>query len=459
MFMKTKHFFIAIILFGTIFFPKETIAQEINEVPTDDLGNVSDAFQENFFEALKQKGIENYELALDALRKAEKAAADDPQNLSVVHFEMGKNYMHLKQYDNAEENYKKTIQKEGDRLVVIEALYDLYYQKNDYNAAIPIVEKLIPFDDDYKEDLANLYAKTKQYDKAMALLDELDESWGISDIRDALRAQIYQKTGNASGAIEQLEERIDSNPKSEREYLNLIFLYSDQGNPEKAFETAKALLQSNPNSELVHLALYKFYLDEGNSAQAMASMKKIFSSGQIDIESKYRVLADFIQFVNTNLEFENELENIVKGFSEENNSKVYELLGNYYIEKNRKDEALKYYEKGIINDSDNFNLIKNTLLLQIDFKKFEAAEKLSSEALGIFPAQPLLYLLNGVSNIGIQKPDAAIENLKTGLDFLLDDPNMEKDFYEQLSLAFVQKGDQKTAAEFTKKASEIKAVN
>lgn len=457
--MKTNHFLFAIFFFGTILFPKETIAQEINEPPTDDLGNVSDDFQENFFEALKQKGIENYELAIEALRKAEKAAGDNPENLSVVYFEMGKNQVHLKQYAEAEENFKKVLQKEGDRVVVIEALYDLYYQKNDYAAAIPIVQQLIPFDDDYKEDLANLYAKTQQFDKSLALLDELDEIWGESDIRDALRSQIYRATGNASGAIEQLEERIDSNPKSEKEYLNLIYLYSDQGNAEKAFETAKTLLENNPNSELVHLALYKFYLDKGNSQQAMASMKKVFSSTQIDNESKHRVLADFIQFVNAHPEFEKELETVVEGFSEENNSKVYELLGNYYVEKNRKDEALKYYEKGIVNDSDNFNLIKNTLLLQIDFKKFDAAAKLSSEALGIFPAQPLLYLLNGVSNIGLQKPDVAIENLEMGLDFLLDDPNMERDFYEQLSLAFSQKGDQKTAADFAKKASEIKAVN
>jgi len=40
---------------------------------TDDLGSVSDSFQDNFFEALKQKGIENYELALNALEKAEVA--------------------------------------------------------------------------------------------------------------------------------------------------------------------------------------------------------------------------------------------------------------------------------------------------------------------------------------------------------------------------------------------------
>ena len=53
---------------------------------TDDLGNVSDSFQDNFFEALKQKGIENYELALHALEKAEVAAGDNQVNKAVVYF-------------------------------------------------------------------------------------------------------------------------------------------------------------------------------------------------------------------------------------------------------------------------------------------------------------------------------------------------------------------------------------
>ena len=64
------------LLLGIVLFPMTTYAQEIETPPTDDLGNVSDAFQENFFEALKQKGIENYELALIALEKAKKAGRE-----------------------------------------------------------------------------------------------------------------------------------------------------------------------------------------------------------------------------------------------------------------------------------------------------------------------------------------------------------------------------------------------
>ena len=450
--MKLKLIYILLLFFG-ILLPKQLCAQETETPASGEPENVTDAFQESFFEALKQKGIENYELALAALNKAEKAAKTE-ENKAVVYFEMGKNHTYLKQYVEAEANFNKVLKSQGDRLDVLEQFYELYYQQKEYEKSIPLVQKLIPFDEDYKEDLANLYILTQQYDKALVQLDELDQVWGESDIRNALRAQIYRATGNTEGAIENLEQKIDNNPKNEKEYLNLIFLYSEQGNKEKAFEAAKNLLKNNPKSELVHLALYKFYLDEGNAPEAIKSMKIVFASEEVDKETQYKVLGDFIQFVNENPEYETDLAEIVNQFSIEN-GRVYEKLGDYYAAKNRKEDALNAYEKGIVQDPDNYNLLKNTLLFQIDFKKYEAAAKLSSEGLEIFPAQALLYLLNGVANNGLQKSEAAIESLEIGLDFILEDPKMERDFYEQLSLAHRTKGNAQKAKMYADKATAI----
>ncbi|MEM0517683.1 tetratricopeptide repeat protein [Aequorivita flava] len=458
--MKLK-FLNIVLLFCGILLPKQLCAQEIKndsiQNPMDQLGDVTDDFQENFFEALKQKGIENYELALTALQKAEKAAKTD-ENKAVVYFEMGKNHTYLKQYAEAEANFNKVLQSQGDRLDVLEQFYELYHQQKEYDKSIPLVQRLITFDEDYKEDLANLYTLTKQYNKALAQLDELDEAWGESDIRNALRAQIYRATGNTDGAIENLEEKIDNNPKNEKEYLNLIFLYSEQGNTEKAFEAAKNLLKNNPKSQLVHLALYKFYLDTGNTSEAISSMKIIFSSEEVDKETKYKVLGDFIQFVDKNPSFETDLNQIVNQFSVEN-GRVYEKIGDYYATKNRKKDALNAYEKGIARAPDNYNLLRNTLLFQIEFKKYEAAAKLSSEGLEIFPAQALLYLLNGVANNGLNKSDAAIESLETGLDFILGDPKMERDFYQQLAFAYTAKGNVEKAKMYSEKATATKLPN
>ena len=95
-----KH--ILLIFFGILLLPNHAWSQETENLPNAEPENVTDAFQENFFEALKQKGIENYELALIALNKAEKAAKSE-ENKAVVYFEMGKNNTYLKKYAEAEE--------------------------------------------------------------------------------------------------------------------------------------------------------------------------------------------------------------------------------------------------------------------------------------------------------------------------------------------------------------------
>mgnify|MGYP001202047103 FL=1 len=455
--MKIKFTFLTLFLIGILWVPISAYAQD--KPPTDDLGNVSDAFQENFFEALKQKGIENYELALNALDKAEVAAKDDPENKAVVYFEKGKNLSALKRYEEAENNYKLFLEWSPEKIEVLEALYDMYYDDKNYDAAILLVKKLILQDSDYKEDLANLYHRTKQYDKALILLDEIDEDWGESNYRNALRSQIYRVTGNTSKAISKLEEKIDKNPKSEQEYLNLIFLYSEEGDVKKAFETAKELIKQKPNSHLVHLALYKFYLEDRASEKAINSMNIIFSSNQIERKSKIRVIEDFLLFTKTNPSYKTEISGLITNGLTEGNSHVYLLLGDYYLSEGEKEKSLNFYKKGIDNDSDNYGLLKNTILLQIEVEKYEDAIALSAFGLEIFPAQPLLYLVNGVANNELKNANQAIEILEMGLDYLFDDPKMEYDFYQQLTIAHTLKGNTKKAKLYHNKASELSITN
>ena len=171
------------------------------------------------------------------------------------------------------------------------------------------------------------------------------------------------------------------------------------------------------------------------------------------------MLGDFLQFVDTNPQYENELNKMVTVFSEENNGQVFQKLGDYYLSKNNKETALKFYEKGIAGDADNFSLLKNTILLQLDFNKNEEAKTLSEDSLEIFPAQPLLYLLNGIANNNLQDFKAATAILEAGVDYLIDDTQMEKDFYEQLSTGYAGQGNVKKASNYAKKAAGIQISN
>ena len=79
----------------------------------------------------------------------------------------------------------------------------------------------------------------------------------------------------------------------------------------------------------------------------------------------------------------------------------------------------------------------------------------SKETIELFPAQPILYLINGVANNKLKQPKKAIESLETGLDYVIDDAKMEADFYTQLSLAHKLNNNITKSEAFTKKAEAL----
>ncbi len=453
--MKQK-IYIFIFTIGLLCFPQVDYAQvDPNKVATDDLGDFEDEFQELFYEALKQKGIENYERSVDALLKC----IELDKSIPVLYFELGKNYNKLKNFGAAEDALKAAISKEPDNEWYLDALYDFYVQQEDHDKAIKTVKQLVSYHPDYKEDLATLYFRTKKYKEALKLLDDLDEEFGISYSRDAIRNRIYDATGRKKDQIKNLEDRLNNNPNKESNYLSLIFRYSENNQKEKAFETAKELLRINPNSQIVHLALYKFYLDDNNAQKAIESMKVVVKSSQVKPEAKRKVLADFVEFVGKNPQYEEDLVEATTLVSDKNDGKTLLELGQYYYKKGDKEKSLKYFEEASKLENENFTILKHILLLHIDLKQYKIAKEKSNKALEKYPSQPLCYLVNGVALNQLKNAKDAVEILESGLDWILDDPKMEIDFYKQLNIAFTALNNTAKAKAFSDKVEQLKTSN
>lgn len=444
--------YILLFLCGMFFIPKISYAQvDFNNKPTDDLGNVEDAFQEAFFEALKQKAIENYDRSIEALLKCKEL----DNSVSVVYFELGKNYNQLKDFGAAEDAFKEAVKKDPENEWYLDALYDFYVQQNDHDNAIKTVKQLVKYHPDYKEDLAGLYFRTEHFDEALEILDELDAEFGISVSRDVLRNRIYAVTGRKEDQIKNLENRIENNPDKESNYIALIFRYSENNEKEKAFETAKELLKINPNSQVVHLALYKFYLDENDAEKAIESMKIVVSSSEISPNAKLRVLSDFVNFVKEHPEYEADLVEATALVGDKNDEETLLELGQYYLSKNDKENALKYFEEALKLKPDDFGLLKNVLLLYLDSQQYDMAVKNSTEAIGKYPTQPIFYLINGVALNEMNQPQKAADILEAGLDWIIDDVKMETDFYSQLSKAYTLLNNTEKAKTFSDKAKQL----
>ncbi|WP_405330708.1 tetratricopeptide repeat protein [Leeuwenhoekiella sp. LLG6367-2.1] len=410
----------------------------LKDVNVDNLEDVTDDFQEYFFEALKQKGIQNYERALVAL---DKCISLRPQE-AILYFEKGKNEAMLGNIIEAENNYLKALQLKPNQRDIMESLYDVYYARQDFEKAIDLVTQLVQFDIRYKEDLARIYLRKGSFEKTISLIDELDEKLG----KDAYRNQIRQQAIALSGGDIQEKEllkQIAANPANEQNYLNLIYVYSEQGKTQQAYETAQRLIKVNPKTEIVHMALYKYYLESGDIKQAVSSLEKVLKSSKIEPKAKHSILNDFLIFVDRNPEYEAELEEAVALFAKEEDTNVNEELGAYYIKNKETDKALSSYENAYKKNPSDLGVLRNLLMLQLQAEQFENATKLSEEALTLYPSQALFYLVYGVAQNRLGAPKNAKDYLEMGLDYIVDDPKMTADFYSELLRAYELLGDAK----------------
>ena len=445
--MKIKKYLVSSLFFGMLLFPAFAFAQ----AEPDDIALAEDKFQDNFYESLKQKGIENYDKAVIAL---EKCLALKPEN-AVVHFELGKNYLSLKDYKKAYEYFQKASVLDPKNKWYLVGMYDVCYQTRDYNQAIVIVDKLVPFDANYKEDLASLFMYTEQFDKALALINELDESVGKTPQREAYRASIMKDSKYEAVEKDKLLAEIKKNPKDESKYIALILLYSDSNQEEKAFEIAKKLEKEIPDSDFAQVGLFKFYLNNNDGEEAVMAMNKVFESKKVDAKTKYKVLNEFLIFARNNPSFNADLDRAVSYFNAEEQVASTKEIGKIFYAKKNWERAIHYLE--IYSKNNPQEVEPNIFLLQAyaESAQFEALSKKASELIDFFPLQPEFYYYSGLANNQLKNHKKAKEFLEMGLDYLLENRDLEINFNIQLGEAFSGLGDTKKKEQYFLKADKL----
>ena len=393
--MNTK----TIVLFCiTLFLPLSGWTQ----TEPEEIAMVSDEFQDSFYESLLQKGIENYDKAIVAL---EKCLVSQPNN-ATVHFELGKNYLALKQYENAYQAFQKATQIEPKNKWFWTGIYDLSFQTKNYERAMTAVQQLILFDERNKDDLIPLYMATNQLEKALTLIGEMNAKYGKSQERTQFKNQILLATKNQSSDWKELSD-------------------------------------------------FKNYLDANDGNQAVQTMNSILANAQIPNAVKHRVVNEFLIFAYTNPQYEGALENAISVFDSDKEVNVAQAIGKFYQNKNNTENAIRFYELALQKE---VGIVETNLLLLQAYtttKQFQKLAKKAEEGTELYPSQAYFYFYFGLANNQMRQFNKAKEALETGLDFVIDDLDLEINFNLQLAEAYNGLGDFKKKDNFFAKADQL----
>ena len=430
-----------------ILFLSLSMAQSQNRIE-DDLGDVSDDFQKKYFEALQEKSIENYEKAIPLLLECVKI---NPKSAS-AYFELGKNYFELDQYLDAEKALKMANELKPENQWIIEQLYVLYKAQNIDEEVIFYLKELTKFHPRYKESLATFYFRKRDYLKALEVINEIDIESGRSLKRENKRYQVYSYGKMYEKQVEYINEKIEQDLATERDYLKLIGSYSKLKQSEKSFQAASQFKEAYPNSDKPYISLYKFYLKKNDIELAKQSLYKVVKSSELTRNEKFKVANNFFTFAIKQDKYIEDLNEITKLF---NHPSLVAKLTEYYASKNEDSKTDGYIESLGENIPSEFQDLQLLGDLLIKKGKLDRADKVTSKALELYPAQPIFYLQRGKLLNAKNAPNDAIEALLFGLEYLIDNVKLEADFYTELAKSYDLLGDQKNKQKYLTKKKTL----
>jgi len=213
-------------------------AQEEQESAEVYLKEYTDEFQENFFEALKQKGIQNYDRAIDLFLKCKQLDPND----DVVDYELSKAYLLDKKFVQAQEYAIEALLAEPSDYWYLDNLVSVLEQQE---SPLETIKAQIPYENQkLKENLALCYFKRKQYADAQKILKELNNSPLVLELGQKINDSIQGEKEKTAVPVVQQEERNTDDPVAKlRTQLEKLLAASDYKN---ALTVSKEALDTYP---------------------------------------------------------------------------------------------------------------------------------------------------------------------------------------------------------------------
>jgi predicted Zn-dependent protease len=305
--MKRK-LLVGMVLGASFLMQHYTYGQEEQESADVYLEEYTDEFQENFFEALKQKGIQNYDRAVDLFLKCKQL---EPNN-SVVDYELAKAYMLDKRYVQAEDFAIEALLSEPEDYWYLDNVLTILEKQG---SPLETIKERIPYSNTkLRQNMALFYFKMKQYKEATEVLEGLPSSSLKSElsrkIKDSLQKrenieevtplvqnvdetksdpisqlrktmEEYIAASNYTALLTESKEALDTYPLQPYFYYAYGTALNNTGNASKGVEVLESgldyILDDSTLQNMIYRQLSEGYSKIGNTQKANDYLNKINS--------------------------------------------------------------------------------------------------------------------------------------------------------------------------------------
>lgn len=432
-------------------FVSAQVEQEVTEQDSIANLNSGNSFEQSFFKALSERGIENYDKAVEILTELEKEHKDE----AVVYFQLGLNYFDLESYDLALGNFEIANNLKPKDYHIKEAIFKVYEQQKQYPQAIDYAQDLALKNPEYHEILANLYLITNRYKEALTSLDKADKAQGFDAHKDELRAVIFKEYNTPQVAVDYYEKRIELEPYNPLNNYRLIRFLIEQKNYDKAISATENALKKHPRFSRFYVLQTQIYTELDQINLALEALENVVTDKFLEEKFKVEAITYFKSYVETHPEAEDDFINILNIASQtaEDNSSFLDL-GLYYFETD-KQRSMENFKKAKAQNPQDFQILKYISVLQFQLNQYEKAIITADKALEIYPTQAIFMLVKGESLVMQTQYNEAKSVLLEALSYVFEENETMQKLYESLSRAYQGLNETDKAAEYREKANAL----
>lgn len=326
------------------------------------------------------------------------------------------------------EIYETILRKFGPSWSVLSQLAELYEQVGMFDKALQTIAKLSEFDPDnvmLKAFYADILARSKRYDDALKIVDELIKSYPDNLEYIEIKARVLFNKGSYYESSLWYEKIILSSRftlEDKIKILSSFYLISQEKNEVANFALRLAIKLDSLNQNWQTKALVgEFYLLTKNNEQALKYFEQALQKGANDPSTWFRVSNLLLERQEYDLAIKNLSQalsffpdnyalNYLLGaaYSQKNEYKkaivyfrkaaniyseeyyVFTSLGFCYYQLNVKDSAAYFLEIALSKDPENVETLGMLALIYNSLKIFNKSDSLYLKALSLDPDNPLL---------------------------------------------------------------------
>ena len=391
-----------------------------------------------FIEGMKFMMLEEYPKALEQFNRAYSV---NPNN-AALNYKLAETIMLLGKPNEALTFAQNAVNLDKNNPYYYLLLAQLYNNQQRYEDAIQTLTKLtkdIPNTEQYLFNLADLYLAQNRYEDALKTYDRIEKKYGFIEELAFKKQQIYLRQNNLDKALKEGENLISSDPNDIRFTLSQAEMLANNKKTDEAIALINKALKTDQSNPQAHLLLADLYRRTGNLAESEKQLKMSFSFPGLDIDSKVKILAEYIrqlpvppaapnpQLQATALEL---ADLTVKAHPKE--AKAYAVAGDVQALTQKRAEARNNYLKAIKLDNSHFKIWQQIIFIDAELMQTDSLLIHTEKALELFPNQAMIWFYNGTAHLLQKNPSKAVKSLEFGKKLAVDNAELQTQFNMQL---------------------------